>query len=154
MAATTAVVMRTLVPALYERFRRGEAEDREVIDFFRSRSSEPNESGIGTYLEAVIIVAAARIRNPGHDVEFTKPSPLLQEYRKAADKVRQGADSNDVMAGRARRVVDIIGTIEMNARRGHDEPGFMEAVRRIELLSTSLVRKEEEEGRSDDRRGD
>lgn len=40
LAATTAVVMRTLDPSLYERFRRGEAEDREAIDFFRSRSSE------------------------------------------------------------------------------------------------------------------
>ena len=152
LAATTAVVMRTLDLDLYERFRRGEAEDREVIDFFRSRSPEPNESGIGPYLEAAIIVAAAKIRNPGHYVEHTQPSPLLEEYRNAADKVRQGADSNDVMAGRARRVVGIIGEIGTNESLGYGGFGFEEASQRIELLSPSLIDDDDE--RSDGGRGD
>ena len=86
LAATTAVVMRTLDPDLYGRFRRGEVEDREVIEFFRSRSSKSDESGIGPYLEAVVIVAAAEIRNPEQHIRHAKPSPLLE---KCEDKKRR-----------------------------------------------------------------
>ena len=144
LAATTAVVMRTLESDLYERFRRGEAEDREVVDFFRSRSSKWDESGIGRHLEAVLIVAASKIRNPEHYIQHAKPSPLLAEYRKAADKAQQSIDSNDIMAERARQVVDIVGTIGMNEFRGYGGLGFEEAFQRIELLSPSLIGDDEE----------
>ncbi len=97
-------------------------------------------------------MAAAKIRNPGHYVEHTKPSPLLEEYRNAADKVRQGADSNDVMAGRAGRVVGIIGKIGTNESLGYGGFGFEEASQRIELLSPSLIDDDDE--RSDGGRGD
>ena len=39
----------------------------------------------------------------------------------------------------ARSVVGIVGAIEMNERVGHGGLGFTEAVRRIELLSPSLI---------------
>ena len=136
--------MRTLDPSLYERFRRGEAEDREAIDFFRSRSSERDESGIGLHLEAVLIVAASKIRNPEHYIEHAKPSPLLAEYRKAADKAQQRVDSNDIMAERARRVVGIIDRIGTNESLGYGGLGFEEAFQRVELLSPSLIGDDEE----------
>ena len=132
--------MRTLDPDLYGRFRRGEVEDREVIEFFRSRSSKSDESGIGPYLETVVIVAAAEIRNPEQHIRHAKPSPLLEKYQeKAADSAGQSVDSNDIMTERARSVVGIVGAIEMNERVGHGGLGFTEAVRRIELLSPSLI---------------
>lgn len=116
--------MRTLETGLYERFRRGEAEDREAIDFFRSRSSEWDESGIGLHLEAVLIVAASKIRHPGHYIGHAKPSPLLAVYRRAADIAQQSIDSNDTMAERAREVVGIIDRIGTNELHGYGGSGL------------------------------
>lgn len=150
LAATTAAVMRTLNPNLYGRFMRREAEDREAIEYLISRGPRPERSQIDHYLEAVIIVAAMELRNPGRDLFGVDPSPLLAEYHEEADRARQSGD-NDAAATRARSIIGIIGQIRDSSLLGHGGLGFEEAARRLELLSPSLIGDDEE--RSDDGRG-
>ena len=150
LAATTAAVMRTLNPNLYGRFMRREAEDREAIEYLISRGPKPERPQIDHYLEAVIIVAAMELRNPGRDLFGVDPSPLLAEYHEEANRARQSGD-NDAAATRARSIIGIIGQIRNSSLLGHGGLGFEEAARRLELLSPSLIGDDEE--RSDGGRG-
>ena len=136
MAATVALVMRTLDLGLYERFRSGEAEDREAIEFLLSRNSRPERSQIDHHLEAVIILAAMELKNPGRDLFGVEPSPLLAKY-KELDRARQSGD--DAAAARASSIVRIIERILNNDVNGYGGLGSEEAFRRIELLSPSLI---------------
>ena len=136
LAATVALVMRTLDLGLYERFRSGEAEDGEAIEFLLSRNSRPERSQIDHHLEAVIILAAMELKNPGRDLFGVEPSPLLAKY-KELDRARQSGD--DAATARASSIVRIIERIRNNDVLGYGGLGSEEAFRRIELLSPSLI---------------
>ena len=156
LPATVALALRTLDRDLYERFTRRKAEDREVVEFFRSRSAERKTTHIRNCLEAIIIVAAKEIRNPDRKYEWSESSELLANYRKAVsaadrDKSRDKSPS-DAGIERAREVVRLIDDLQRRELSGHSTLGFMEAVRRMELLSPSLI--DEDTERSDNDRTD
>ena len=136
-AATMALVMRTLDRDLYWAFAHGEVEERKVLEFLRSHAPGLTP-GHDVYLEAAIIVAALEIRNPRGWLETVQPSGLWKEYQAAAQKAEQSPSSNDETTQRACEIANEVRRI-CRVEPLSNALGFMEAVRRIELLSPSLV---------------
>ena len=146
-AATVALIMRTIDPALYHKFVRGEAEDRDAIEALRSRRRGFKNAHIEHYLEATIIVAAMEIRNPDRDLEFAERSPLMKQYLESTEQQGEGNEPD----ARGREVVRIFEHLCQNEYLGN-RLGFREAARRIELLSPSLI--DDDDSESDARHRD
>lgn len=100
----------------------------------------------------IIIVAAKEIRNPDRKYEWSESSELLANYRKAVSAADRDKSPSDAGIDRAREVVRLIDDLQRRELSGHSTLGFMEAVRRIELLSPSLI--DEDTERSDNDRND
>ena len=151
LAATVALVMRTLDADRYQAFTRGETEDREEVEYLLSRGSGLSR-GQSELLEAILIVAALEIRNPDAYVEDLKPSALLKEHQEATKRTHpSSSDPGDEVTARARSIVNHVNRI-CRVEPLSNALGFMEAVRRIELLSPSLIGDDDEQ-RSDGGRG-
>ena len=143
LAATVALAMRTLDADRYRAFTRGETEDREAVELLRSRGSGLTR-GQDELLEAIVIVAALEIRNPDAYAEDLRPSVLLKEYQEATKRTQQTSfDSRDEATARALRITNHVNRI-CQVEPLSNALGFMEAVRRIELLSPSLVDEDSE----------
>ena len=89
-------------------------------------------------LEAAMIVAALEIRSPRGYLETVQPSGLWKEYQAADQKAEQSPGPNDETTQRARTIVNEVRRI-CKIQTLSNALGFTEAVRRIELLSPSLV---------------
>ena len=131
VAATLAVVMRTVDLDMYRRFVRGELEDRDVTKALLGHST-PAIQHIRHHVEAIIIVAANEVRHVGGQNRVAPASPLLEEHRAAA------ANEQDD-GGKTHYSQVVIDIVEGFAPRGGHGLGFKEAVRRLELVSNSLV---------------
>ena len=135
-AVTLALIMRTLDPDQYRRFARGELEDREAVQWLFSRRLASIDNIRGR-LEAVVIVAAMDVQYPEDHYLRREHSPYLREL----DEIAKRASSGDGTESdrRARWVVSLVDSLEAE-RMNHDRGlGFNEAVRRLDLVSTSLV---------------
>ena len=137
-AVTLASMLRTLDPIRYRRFTRGELEDREVVDYLlRSRSTLTTE--VKYHLEAAIIVAAMEVRGSGSHYERAEPSSLLKGYRETVEGAQNDDRHSDPIVY-AQQVLDMVdwylGDRRLPRTRGL---GFKEAVRRLELISPSLM---------------
>ena len=72
VAATLALILRTIDLDRYRRFTRGELEDRELVEFLFNRGSLSIERRY--FVEAVIIVAAMEVRVPVGNYPDVEPS--------------------------------------------------------------------------------
>lgn len=142
ISAVVALIVRTADPNIYYEFIRGEASDLQVVDrvFDRNPSlSELRNQHAGHMFEAMIILAYLEISELERD---SFESPLWNKYKKrAGDKsldpatVRQ-ADSV------IHRVESLISRTTIRFATIGRRFGFMHTVRRLELLSPSLIRRE------------
>ena len=130
-AAAFALILRTINPDLYRKFIAGDAEDRTVLEYL----SAVNSAGKlhGSFLEATIIICRMEVQGGDRSSYDEKASQLLQEYNAA---VKEDSESAGEELLHARAVIrDVQNISQYYAGEGI---GFLEAVRRIELLSPSL----------------
>ena len=134
VATTLAVVMRTIDLDLYRGFVRGELEDRNVTRALLG-DNHPAIQHIRHDVEAIIIVAADEVRRVGGQNKVAAGSPLLEKHRATA--ANEGDDDEKALYSQ-----DVIDSVERFAPRqleGRYRLEFKEAVRRLELVSNSLV---------------
>lgn len=126
MATTVALVLRTLDGKIYSRFVNGEATDREVIDavFDRPSLKPLRLEQWSAIFETVVILAALENIISNETTTDNVRSPLLDWYRDHEDSEY----ANGVVYG-----------VELAIRQGNAHIGFGEAVRRLELVSATLV---------------
>ena len=134
VATTLALVLRTIDLDRYRRFMRGELEDRELVEFLFKRGSLSIERK--EFLEGAIIVAAMEVRDPGRNHPDVEPSRHLKEYQETYDR---GDDSNSELLVHAGAVVNVVKTLRNAEWQGDYGLGFVEAVRRLELISPALI---------------
>ena len=137
LTAVVALGMRTINLDLYQKFTRGEVEDREVVDFLFSRPGLKNirRNHEGVVIEAIIIVAAQEMRHDSYPFENVASS-LLTEYRELASGKQLNDDFSD--GDHARHVLATVNNFSHPglSNRG---VGFKYAVRRLELFDTDLI---------------
>ena len=134
VAATLALILRTIDLDRYRRFTRGELEDRELVKFLFNRGSLSIERR--RLMEAVIIVAAMEVRVSVGNYPNVEPSRHLKEYQETVDR---GGDSNSEILSYAGAVISIVNRFKDPEWQGGYSLGFIEAVRRLELISPSLI---------------
>ena len=138
VAATLALILRTLDRDRYRRFTRGALEDHEIVKFLLDREPAPIEAN-RHYLEAVIIAAAMEAGNPERQHGPTKRSPLLKGYQETAEKTPADGGNDSEKVEYARNVVRTVGQFMLHQSQGSGGLGFNEAVRRLDLISPSLI---------------
>ncbi len=126
--ATVALIIRTIDSDLYRQFVRGDLSDLELVDAIYRRASIKDE-----HFEAFIVMAAKEIKSKGINKRYDSQieSPLIDRYR-------EKGGSNQT-PGHAENVIELVQYYEQRCpypidRRGF---GFLEVVRRIELLAGS-----------------
>ena len=136
MTALVALILRTIDPNLYHRFRDGRASDLEVADsvFGRPEAEALRHEHEGRLFEAVLIAASYEIQDQQCRNQTSANSILYQRYRNLVDTESQEPNANDSARAHAQSVVGIAD--EFLRRR---RIGFLYSVRRIELLSNELV---------------
>ena len=141
MTAVVALVLRTIDAELYHQFRRKEISDLGVIDkmFDRPGATNIKETVEGYLFEATIIMAAHEMSG----TYVTDPSeistPLLDRHR-VAIRNRKADGASDIWETiRETCVVDWVQEFHRIALNGH-RITFPDCVRRIELLSTDLMK--------------
>ena len=140
MAAAVALILRTIEPGLYHRFLRGEASDLEVVDtlFGRPglgtlREQEGNQlARPAAVFEAIVIAGAQEMKASDERRRGPITSPLLQRYNNLLESVQE-----DQQQEHASNVINLLKALQNNLIPGG--LGFMFAVQRLELLSSSLI---------------
>ena len=130
---------------LYGRFVAGEASDGDVVDTIRDCAAlKPlrYDDRVVSF-EVALILAGLEEALPGLSTAETPPSPLLDRYRNwnRTDREMFEDDESDDPARlaetkHARRVASIV---EGMIQRERGLIGFSHAVRRLELLSHTLI---------------
>ena len=139
ISAVVALILRTVDQELYLRFVRGDATDLEVVErVFKSNLGlrKVREEYTGIVFEVIVILAAHEIlSNYGKPIE----SPLLEKYRQLVD-TKGGDPASMKHAESVIERFDRIGrrTSAMFASAG-SRFGFQHTVKRLELLSPSLI---------------
>ena len=144
-ATAVALILRTIDPNLYGRFVDGEVSDGEVVDAIFSRpgfkSLRYNDGA--TSFEVAIILAGLEDEIFRREPMETVHSPLLDRYRnwERTDREMFGDDESDesrrlAEAKHAKTVVNIVDDMIL---RGSGRIGFRQAVRRLELLTATLI---------------
>ena len=127
IAATVALIIRTIDADLYWQFVRGNLSDRDLVDAMCERVSIKDE-----YFEAFIVMAAKEITSSGKNMMYDRQieSPLIDRYREEGGK------------GHAENVIELVQDYEQRGPYPIDRLGFgfLEVVRRIELLAGSYER--------------
>ena len=146
MAVVVALVLRTIDAKLYHRFCRGDVSDLEVVDsvFGRPGIKIPRRDFEGCLFEATIIQAGYELSDSYYQEDESYKSKLVQRYQDLT-AATEGSDdpSHDVGRGHSMRVLELVGDVSMSAYKRIDI-GFRHSVKRIELLSESLVDKSSE----------
>ena len=126
VATTVALILRTLDRKLYSRFVNGEVSDREVVDTFFGRPSlvALQQEDWSIEFEAVIILAALEDEIPNMSPTDTVRSPLLDWYRGP---------------GKSKHTSCVVSAVEREILHGDREIGFSQTVRRLELVSSTLI---------------
>ena len=126
VATTVAMILRTFDRNLYNRFIVGEISDRDVVDaFFDNPTLVPlRQEDWSIEFEAVIILAALEDDTSTMSPTETVRSPLLDWYRGG---------------GKSPRATRVVTAVERAIGDGDVEIGFDQAVRRLELVSATLI---------------
>ena len=139
ITAVVALVLRTANSELYYKFRRGEASDLDAVDqVFKENPglSACRQQHAGRMFEALIILAAFEIAGTN---EGSIDTELVRRYRKEVND--KGADST--AKEHASAVLSILKRLSEGAVMNYGTVGgrfgFKETVRRLELLSPSLI---------------
>ena len=144
--ATTAVialVFRTIDRSLYRRFCRLEVSDLDVVQeiFGRLGAASPPKDSERALFEATITAGWYELRKRQLPVEFNAvtDSPLIRKYLSlGANRAKETTDNEDLR--HANLVIQLISEKSV-ASIGDGGGDFLFSVRRIELLSESLVNK-------------
>ena len=132
VAATFALILRTVDHEMYRGFTSGELGDRDVKSCLLDRESASIRE-IACYVEGVIIAAGVEVRQINGRNTRATPSPLEAEHREAAEN----GDSES--ARYSRDVVETVDRFTPRPWQGDPGLGFREAVCRLDLVSNSLV---------------
>lgn len=142
LAAALAVILRTLDLSLYQRFIRGEASDIVVVDSLASYiANDPSQPNLWdrVVFEGTVLLAAREIGfNGGRSVASSKQhqSELNAKYSEIIREANAGVDIEEATVQRA---VDVVNWSQSMAQRSAPHGiGFLEAVDRLELISTQL----------------
>ena len=143
LATGVAVILRTADDNIYRRFVNGMMSDLEVADtifehYGISKSIKEGGASSGARLfEAILVMAAAEITSRGRQVDWNSlGSPLYKRYNGLSPKADSGAAQQDPEVSYAARVIQTVNQLAERAVP-FAEIGFMEAVKRIELLEPS-----------------
>ena len=156
LMTTVALILRTMAPNLYHRFNRGEATDLDVVNaiFGRPGLKALQHEEWGIVFESSIVLAAledeTRDLSPSEIIDSTLFSPepirtpLLDWY-----KSRQQTDREVIEKGSDLEIEDhiserkhaecVFNKVSEAIQNGKGQIGFHQAVRRLELLTTTLV---------------
>ena len=142
ITAVLALIIRTFNLDLYHQFVRGEATDLDVVDRVftgnsRLRTLQMEHSGC--MFEVMTMLAADEIQraNEKMAVRDSRKTPLMRRYLKQIDSKSIESDKQK----HARHVLDQLSQLvnrTSGARSGY-RFGFLESVRRLELLSSALI---------------
>ena len=129
VATTVALILRTLDRKLYIRFVNGEATDREVVDavFDRPSMKPLQQDEWSVAFETVVILASLEDEIPNMSSTDKIRSPLLDWYRGHGNSDHAGS---------------VVNAVERAILYGDVEIGFRQAVRRLELVSATLIESE------------
>ena len=142
ITAVVALIVRTVDPALYHRFVRGEVSDQEVAEtvFKLPGMASLRHERYGVLFEAYIIACAHEhedVITSASLSEDTIDSPLLSHYWAEAEKPPDRLqDPNQAHVRHAQRVISQLDKLQLH--RGASF-GFKDSVERLELLSTHLI---------------
>ena len=142
ITAVVALIVRTVDPALYHRFVRGEVSDQEVAEtvFKLPGMASLRHERYGVLFEAYIIACAhehGNVITSASLSEDTIDSPLLSHYWAEAEKPSdRPQDPNQSHVRHAKRVISQLDRLQLH--RGASF-GFKDSVERLELLSTHLI---------------
>ena len=147
LATMVALILRTLDQDLYDRFVNGEVSDLDVVDaVFRPPSLQDlRHEQSGAEFEVAIVLAALEDEIPVLSISGTPSSALLDKHTSwdSIDSALFEEDEQDPTQRaeheHAKRVVNMV---EESIRMGRGLIGFGQAVRRLELLSATLIDKQ------------
>lgn len=156
LMTTVALILRTMDPDRYHRFTRGESSDLDVVNaiFGRPGLKSLQHEEWGIVFETAIVLAAledeTRDLSSSEMIDSTLFSPgpirtpLLDWYRSRQQTDREvrerGGDpeiEERILEGKHAECV--FNKVKQALQKGNGRFGFNDAVRRIELLSASLI---------------
>ncbi len=138
-----AVILRTADDNIYRRFVNGMVTDLELTEatfehYGISKAQKEGRASSGVRLfEALVVMAAVEISSQGRRVHWSSEStPLLEHYRGLAPEVDSADAKQDPEVSYAARVIQTVN--HYSGWLGpFSEVGFIESVKRIELLEPS-----------------
>ena len=144
-SATVALILRTLDPVAYREFISGQTDDAAVSRRILAKvhTDDENTEYQRALLEAVLIVGALEIGEQVYRRGRDTTTPLLERYQTVASS-NADKDASDWSRSYANSVLRMVQQFRNEAMSG-SPPGFVHAVRRLELLSPDLVNDSEEE---------
>ena len=127
-ATILALIVRTIDSDLYHRFVRGEVPDTEVFDtvFARPSAKTRQKEYWDHYFASILVQAREEITN-------LSPSELRQQYQDTVDAEESDIALRDIDRNHAKEVLQLFEEKRVRTI------GFMNAVRRLELLSPALI---------------
>ena len=143
-SAAVTLILRTLDPVAYREFMSGEINDAAVSRriLAKLRTDDESTEHQRALLEAVLIVGALEISDQMHRRWENTTTPMLDRYRTVASS-NSDKDAVDWSRSYAFSVLQTVQQFRNEAMSG-SPPGFLHAVRRLELLSPDLVNDSEE----------
>ena len=144
MATTVALILRTMEPRLYGRFVAGEVSDAEIVDaiFDRPGLKTLRFDKRSATFEAAVILAGMDDTLPHHAPTKTQSSPLLDRYDNWDRTDREtfdGEELDDAARRESNHAERVARMVNQQLEWGITKIGFNDAVRRLELLSDSLI---------------
>ena len=155
VATTVALIIRTIDPKLYGRFVAGEASDGDVVDaifdrpgFKTLRYDDPVVS-----FEAAVILAGLEDEIAEKPPLDTIHSPLWDRYSdwdRTGRELFEDEESGDAPhPAETKHAKEVTGIVERMIQQGRGAIGFGDAVRRLELLSATLIDNQPDPSLSD-----
>lgn len=154
MGAVVALILRTIEPKKYHQFIRKDITEIDVYnsiiaplfdhpgrEFFKLRRD--NRSGAGTHFKATIVLASMTKESDGLLIPRMKEDSLLwQKYHELATTEPEDPSDNSTYMSESKLAQDVLNTIASNVDRAHRivDFGFWHSVKRLELISTDLVK--------------
>ena len=157
MGAAVALILRTLEPKKYHQFIRRDIAEIDVYDsiitplidrpgreFFKLRRDDRSKAG--THFKATLILASMTKESDSLLIPGMKEDSLLwQKYHELATTDPEDPSDNSTYMSESKLAQDVINTIVRNVDRAHRivDFGFWHSVKRLELISTDLVKDSE-----------
>ena len=145
VATAVALIIRTIDPKLYDRFVAGEASDGDVVDAIFDRPGLKTlryDDPVASF-EAAVILARSEDEISKETPLETIHSPLLDRYRDIGRiywEMREKEEPQDATrAAKGKHAYDVASIVERMIQQRRGVIGFGHAVRRLELLSVTLI---------------